>query len=590
MEGKPIVSVVIPVYNTKEYLPTCLHSILNQTIGAENLEIIIVDDGSTDGSREYLKEFAGQNINVKLFCLPENTGDLGYVRNIGIKAAAGEWLYCVDSDDWLGAEALERLVKHAAEWGSDVIQGKMMNVDGPKKKGRFDYFNGDEASLTFGNLAFDEIVSATVGPMRLIKMDLLKDNSILFPEGVWPEDIIFMLEVLFAATHISIANDYEYYFVRRDSYRTGGLSNVSNITSVKKPDRILKAMEKVFDIIEENSVEPLEYLLIIKKIFSYQLGHVIEQIDAFAKQFPELCSNQGKEYKNQIWKRARKYYTAELRNILAIDKAVRWDFANQGIYDNSDVRILRFCKPKPLNTVKLLLGTFGSCKKTCRLPELRILAGDTWARLYKTAVEAAVFCVTSVNYEVNYGLIIKGTYEFPLLVTTEQSFCPILQYENTFLFAKTTTIINDVWGESYQGRGRWEAVYRNEELKIRGIKKAVTGVCFYYDEKQTAVINTFRNESFAERSLSIIQSEARDTGIEFILDVGAKSTETQLTKAKEKIKKLKNDCKMAKEDLRKAEKNWRRTQKELETLKKSNSWKLTEPFRQAAGVIRRVLK
>ena len=98
MEKKEtIVSVVIPVYNTLEYLPTCLESLKNQTIGADRMEIILVDDGSTDGSVEYLKEFAKQNINVKLFCLPQNTGDAGYVRNVGIKAATGDWLFCVDS-------------------------------------------------------------------------------------------------------------------------------------------------------------------------------------------------------------------------------------------------------------------------------------------------------------------------------------------------------------------------------------------------------------------------------------------------------------------------------------------------------------
>ena len=213
MDKKSVISIVVPVYNSKEYLPTCLGSLINQTITADWMEIILVDDGSTDGSVEYLKEFAERNKNVKLFCLPYNTGDVGYVRNIGIKAATGDWLFCIDSDDWLGSEAFERLVKHAEEWDSDVVQGKMINVDGADRKGKTAYFNSNRDSIVNGELATEKILSETVGPCRLIKMELLKTNHILFLEGIWPEDVVFMLEVLFAAKHISIANDYEYYFL-----------------------------------------------------------------------------------------------------------------------------------------------------------------------------------------------------------------------------------------------------------------------------------------------------------------------------------------------------------------------------------------
>ena len=612
MEGKPIVSIVIPVYNTKEYLPTCLHSILNQTIGAENLEFIIVDDGSTDGSREYLKEFAGQNKNVKLFCLPENTGDLGYVRNIGIKAATGEWLYCVDSDDWLGAEALERLVKHAAEWGSDVIQGKMMNVEGAESKGRFSYFGSNKPSIVKGKLKTDKEITATLGPMRLIKRDLLKEKGILFPEGIWYEDAIFILEVLFSSKCISIANDYEYYFVRRDTDRKGGLSKAITLPSVKRPDRIVTALGRLFGIIDNNSQYLLEHLLIIKKLFSYQLGQAFINIEAYAAQFPEQYADKGKSFETLAWERVRRYYTPELRAALPISKAVLWDYAQKGIFNETDISVLPFCNPKPVNSVKLLNANSAlNCKKASRTQELDVLNADTWDRLYRIALRSIIFCITDLEFNTDLKLFLKGTYEYPLLITSEPEVCPALQFGENLLHAESINVYEDVWGEPFQGRGRWEAVFDISDFKKLKEKAVKLVFCFKIDSDNSIIVNSFRGTRFSDRKFSLIIAEElneRNNAIQFTLDLGnfvdKENVEVQLKKAKKVIRKLKVEKKNLNIELKEETKKLKATTKQLkdarteskvatkklQNLKNSKSWKLTKPLRVIGEAVQKVLK
>ena len=615
MEGKPIVSIVIPVYNTREYLPMCLDSLKNQTIGADRMEIIIVDDGSTDGSVEYLKEFAGHNENVKLFCLSQNTGDAGYVRNIGIKAAKGDWLFCVDSDDWLGPEAIERLIKHAEEWDSDVVQGKIISVDGAAKKEQLPYFASNKPSIINGDLTVHEELSAIVGPRRLIKMSLLKMNHILFPEGIWPHDVIFIYRVLFAASHISIANDYEYYFLRRDSFRTGGLSKSTRLTPAKRPDRIVKAMRTVFDLIDDNSTTLLEYKFIIKKIFTYHLGHKLEQIGVYAKQLPDQYPDEGMSYKKQLWERAGKYYNSELRSLLPVAKAVRWDYAQYGIYDESEIEILPFCTPKAVNSMKLCPIIAGNNQKASRLPELAVLAEDTWNRIHSTAIKAARICVTDVKSDENLKILITGTYDYPLLITEEPEICPVLQYNDQLLFAESTIVRHDVWGEPYQGRGRWEAVFSVTEWIKSGDLKITIGFYYQYDEKQAAVIRTFRDDRFTENVLPVVVAEANSANIYYnaVINLGnliekgsvdeqlknakktikihkaeAKGLKRELSKANRELSKANRELSKANHELSKANHELSKANHELSRVKNSKSWKLTEPFRMVGETVRKL--
>ena len=120
------ISVVIPVYNIEDYLSECLDSIVNQSL--EDIEIICVNDGSTDGSLDILKEYESKDSRVKIIS-QENKG-IGNARNTALEYAKGEYVYFIDGDDTLELDALERLYDLNIEKNADFIIFKISNFNG----------------------------------------------------------------------------------------------------------------------------------------------------------------------------------------------------------------------------------------------------------------------------------------------------------------------------------------------------------------------------------------------------------------------------------------------------------------------------
>lgn len=117
MQEFPLISVIIPVYNTEQYLSSCLKSILSQTFN--NFEVILINDGSTDQSGILCDEFVKQDSRIKVFH-QENAG-VSAARNVGLKYAQGKWITFVDSDDELMPDGLEVMI--------NMVQGGSENVD-----------------------------------------------------------------------------------------------------------------------------------------------------------------------------------------------------------------------------------------------------------------------------------------------------------------------------------------------------------------------------------------------------------------------------------------------------------------------------
>ena len=151
------ISILIPVYNVKRFLPKCIDSLVNQTY--DNLEIIFVDDASTDGSREYLEENINRLKNARLI-LHERNKNLFLTRISAMRECTGDFIICLDSDDYVDYDYYEVLVKRMIETGADMCIGDMQFENGDKKFDRFsnarfekDYYLNDECIdyLLFSN-------------------------------------------------------------------------------------------------------------------------------------------------------------------------------------------------------------------------------------------------------------------------------------------------------------------------------------------------------------------------------------------------------------------------------------------------------
>ena len=117
MGNQPKVSIIIPVFNVEMYLKECLDSVLGQTL--KDIEVICVDDGSTDASPQMLREYAEKDERLKII-YQENKG-AGTARNVGMKEARGKYLFFMDSDDYCALDFLEKTTKYADEKKSDIL-------------------------------------------------------------------------------------------------------------------------------------------------------------------------------------------------------------------------------------------------------------------------------------------------------------------------------------------------------------------------------------------------------------------------------------------------------------------------------------
>ena len=203
------VSVIVPVWNVEPWLRECLDSVVGQTIGLDRLELIAVDDGSTDGSGRILDEYATRYPAVTVVHEP-NSGGPGRPRNVGLDRASGRYVFFLDADDYLGVEALDRLVAMAERNASDIVLGKMVGVDGRKVYRATGVFarNVDRAAM--------EQVYQSSSVLKLFRRSFLDRVGLRFGEGVaGGEDGDWMARIYLEAATISVVADYDCYFARR---------------------------------------------------------------------------------------------------------------------------------------------------------------------------------------------------------------------------------------------------------------------------------------------------------------------------------------------------------------------------------------
>jgi glycosyltransferase involved in cell wall biosynthesis len=211
------VSVVIPVYNVEDYLGECLDSVVNQTLS--DIEVICVNDGSTDRSLEILNEYAARDSRITV--IDQENGGHAVATNRGMKLAKGEYLYLMDSDDMVDVHALEETVKIADERKVDFVIFQAINyyMDTDEYKEQENYSMNELADFV-GDSVFnwkdirDYVFSITVTPWsKIYRRDFIEKNNCQFSEGLVFDDNIFFWEVLFSAERITFYR--KHLFTRR---------------------------------------------------------------------------------------------------------------------------------------------------------------------------------------------------------------------------------------------------------------------------------------------------------------------------------------------------------------------------------------
>ena len=220
-------SVIIPVYNVEKYLGQCVDSLLRQTLG--DMEILLVDDGSTDASGKIADRYAAEYPD-KIRCLHVDNGGQGRARNFALPLARGEYLGFVDSDDWVEPEMYEKLINLAEKSGAEIAACDFLEryEDGSKNEvpGAF-----QDHPLSFAGSCCNKVFRASIL------------EGLRFPEGLWYEDFYYSAMALIRANKSAYLREALYI------YRRGQPSTMHNFNAAKNLDmlQILDMLEPELD-------------------------------------------------------------------------------------------------------------------------------------------------------------------------------------------------------------------------------------------------------------------------------------------------------------------------------------------------------
>lgn len=245
------ISVVIPVYNVQDYLSECLESVIHQT--EENLEILVVDDGSTDHSYSIMEEYAKKDARIQL--LQKENGGLSDARNYGLDHMHGEYVIFVDSDDRIALDMVEKLSVAIQTTNSQIAVCDM------------EYFY-DDGTTKFSSGGYFTIGSVKETP-SLIRMNNSACNKMFhkdlwktlrFPKGKWYEDLAVIPTLLYLANQI-VKVDEPLYFYRQ---RSGSIAHSADERIFDLYDAIYQVKKKVLQHGgTEEVLKEIEHLYII---------------------------------------------------------------------------------------------------------------------------------------------------------------------------------------------------------------------------------------------------------------------------------------------------------------------------------------
>ena len=269
-----LISVIVPIYNVEKYIQKCLDSILNQTY--RKIEIILVNDGSTDKSGEIAKQYQRDYSNIRYF--EKKNGGLSDARNFGLSKATGDYICFIDSDDYIDENLFSNLEKYL-EMDYDMIKYKLIKVDenynylekidGPI----FEDKTGEEAF----NILYGQDVMLQPAWLYIYRKIFVDENKLEYPVGKYHEDFARTVLLMLKARKITSTNIYGYYYYQSKSSITRGNDEE-------------KKLVRALDMIEhyDYMIEKIMDYSISKKtkenLMIYYTNNIILKLDELSKE------------------------------------------------------------------------------------------------------------------------------------------------------------------------------------------------------------------------------------------------------------------------------------------------------------------
>ena len=248
------VSVIIPVYNAEKYLKTAIESVINQSLGFENIELIIVNDNSSDGSKGIIDDYADRYENIIAIHLDKNSGLPGRPRNIGIDNATSDYIIFLDADDEYLPDAFELLYNTIIAEKSDFVMGSHFHNNGQRQmKINIKHYCDDDSDVININplknqLNFNRTSHNHVAPWgKIFNRKLIEDNHIRFPEDTLAEDTYFYFKTLVNSKKVTLLPKSELYMYNIYESTKSTIHN----HNMKAFNNYLNGFSKVMDVLNE---------------------------------------------------------------------------------------------------------------------------------------------------------------------------------------------------------------------------------------------------------------------------------------------------------------------------------------------------
>ena len=277
------ISVIVPVYNVEKYLEKCIDSIINQEY--KNIEIILVNDGSTDKSIDICKKY--KNIDDRIVLIDKKNAGVSSSRNLGISLAKGDFIAFIDPDDWIEKDMLFNMYKKCNQGNFDmcicnyVIEYenfyKKIDMKVPFSKKIFND-KSDIMKYIIASLISSETLNQDEGFMMgsicriLVKSSIIKENNILFDENItYSEDLLFLLKILLNTERLCIDDKTYYHYFQREN---------SAVNSYRKTyyDDVMKVYNKINEILsQEENTEDIIYQRMDNAYYRYSMASILNE-------------------------------------------------------------------------------------------------------------------------------------------------------------------------------------------------------------------------------------------------------------------------------------------------------------------------
>jgi len=287
----PKVSIIVPVYNVEQYLEKCLETLVNQTL--EDIEIIIVNDGSKDKSKEIINKYI-DNYPNKIAYLEKENGGLSDARNYGIPYSRGEYIAFLDSDDYVELDTYENMYYLAKKEDSDMVECDFI-WEYPKKS------KVDVGKIYNGKHQMLEKIRV-VAWNKLIKRSILEESNVMFPKGYRYEDLEFTYKLLPYINKVSFLKEPCVHYIQRES-------SISNTQDERTKD--------IFEILE-NVIMYYKEKKIYDEFFT-ELEYTYSRI-LLCSSFKRMCRIKNKEIRNKLinetWENLNKHFPNWKKNTI----------------------------------------------------------------------------------------------------------------------------------------------------------------------------------------------------------------------------------------------------------------------------------